>query len=217
MAASQITAPTSGRESKFWDRIAESYARKPVADERAYQNKLRITRDYFRPEMNIFEFGCGTGSTALAHAPFVKHILATDISARMIAIAREKAETAGIANVEFRQTAIDRFTAPDHSYDGVLAMSILHLVDDKDAVIERVHQLLKPDGVFVSSTACLSDGMGYFRPIAWLGRMFGLLPLVRFFKADDLVASLERRGFRIEHRWQPGKRKGVFIVARKID
>ena len=65
MAASHLAAQSHDPESKFWDRIADSYARKPVADEDAYQRKLRITRDYFEPEMDVFEFGCGTGSTAL--------------------------------------------------------------------------------------------------------------------------------------------------------
>ena len=33
------------KESKFWDRIAEGYAKKPVRDEAAYQKKLAVTRD----------------------------------------------------------------------------------------------------------------------------------------------------------------------------
>ena len=68
------------KDSRFWDRIAKKYARTPVADEAAYQKKLDITHGYFRPDMRVLEFGCGTGSTAIAHAPFVKHIHAIDIS-----------------------------------------------------------------------------------------------------------------------------------------
>ena len=59
-----------GTSSKFWDRIADRYSRRPVADEAAYQKKLEVTRQYFRPEMQVLEFGCGTGSTAIAHAPY---------------------------------------------------------------------------------------------------------------------------------------------------
>ena len=60
--------------SKFWDRHAERYAKSPVADEASYQKKLQVTREYLRPDMEILEFGCGTGSTAITHAPYVKHI-----------------------------------------------------------------------------------------------------------------------------------------------
>ncbi len=64
----------------FWDRIAERYAKQPIADEAAYQKKLQVTRDYFRPDMAVLEFGCGTGSTAIAHAPYVKHVLGACLS-----------------------------------------------------------------------------------------------------------------------------------------
>jgi cyclopropane fatty-acyl-phospholipid synthase-like methyltransferase len=60
------------QSTKFWDRIAERYSKQPVADEAAYQKKLQVTREYFRPDMEVLEFGCGTGSTAIAHAPYVE-------------------------------------------------------------------------------------------------------------------------------------------------
>ena len=201
--------------SRFWDRIAERYARKPVADEAAYQRKLEVTRGYLRPEMEILEFGCGTGSTALVHAPQVKHILAIDISAKMIEIARGKAEAAGVENVSFEQATIDHFSAPEGRFDAVLGLSILHLLEDKAAVIAKVHRMLKPGGVFVSSTACLGDTMKWFKLVGLLGAALGLIPKVAVFRVKDLEDSLTAAGFEIDHQWQPGKGKAVFIVAKK--
>lgn len=206
------TAPPSAR---FWDRIAERYARRPVADEAAYQNKLRITRDYLRPDTEALEFGCGTGSTALVHAPFVKRILAIDVSSKMIEIARRKAATSGVANVAFRRAAIEEFSAPDGSFDVVLGLSILHLLEDRDAVIAKVRGMLKPGGVFVSSTACIADTMKLFKLVAPVGRRLGLIPLVKIFTTAELLDALARAGFEIERQWRPGRGKGVFIVARK--
>lgn len=203
--------------ARFWDWIAQRYARQPVADEAAYERKLEITRSYLRADMTVLEFGCGTGSTALAHAPHVAHILATDISRNMIAIAREKAKRAGVANVTFRQANIDTLEASDGAFNAVMGHSILHLVDDRNAVIARVHRLLKPGGVFVSSTACLGDSalkyIGF--AMAPLARLTGLLPLVKAFTVRELVDSLTGAGFKIDHEWQPGDGKAVFIVARK--
>jgi len=87
-----MTVSTSPPSAKFWDRIADRYSRKPVADEAAYQKKLQVTREYLRPDMEVLEFGCGTGSTAIVHAPCVKQIRAIDVSAKMIEIARHKAD-----------------------------------------------------------------------------------------------------------------------------
>lgn len=57
--------------SSFWDRTADKYAATPIADEASYQVKLAETRRRMRSDMNVLEFGCGTGSTALLHAPHV--------------------------------------------------------------------------------------------------------------------------------------------------
>ena len=57
--------------------------------------------------MRLLEVVCGTGTTAIAHAPHVAHIRGTDLSARMIAIARARAVEAGMANVRFDQAAVD--------------------------------------------------------------------------------------------------------------
>lgn len=201
--------------SAFWDRIADRYARKPVADEAVYRQKLAKTRAYLHPAADVLEFGCGTGSTALAHAPFAERIVATDISARMIAIAREKARSGDVRNVDFMQVGFEEFHAPDAAFDAVLGLSILHLVEDLDATLDKVRRLTKPGGVFVSSTACLSDHMRWFRPLATLGARFGALPKVRFFTADALAARIEAQGFEIVDRWRPAAAQSVFMIARK--
>lgn len=93
--------------------MAEGYAKKPVSDQATYEKKLEITRSYLRPDMDVLEFGCGTGSTAIAHAPYVEHILATDISSKMVEIARGKAETSGIQNVTFQQATLESYKDSD--------------------------------------------------------------------------------------------------------
>jgi ubiquinone/menaquinone biosynthesis C-methylase UbiE len=209
---------TNAASAKFWDKVAERYARKPVADEAAYRRKLEVTREYFRPDMEVLEFGCGSGTTAISHAPYVRHIVAIDVSPKMLDIAWAKAEAAGARNVNFRQSTIEAFNAPDASFDAVLGMSILHLVADREAVIARVHRLLRPNGVFVTSTACLGDGMKFIRYIEPLGRLAGLMPMVKVFTEAELAQSIADAGFVIEHQWRPNsdKRAAVFIVARKM-
>ncbi len=84
------------QRSFFWESIAQRYAKTPVADEAAYQQKLKTTREFMPTDARVFEFGCGTGSTAIAHGPYAGHIHAIDISANMLDIARSKAAEAGV-------------------------------------------------------------------------------------------------------------------------
>ncbi|KAI9134744.1 class I SAM-dependent methyltransferase [Acaryochloris sp. CCMEE 5410] len=211
------------QSTKFWDKIADKYSKQPIADEAAYQKKLAVARDYFRPDMEVLEIGCDTGSTAILHAPYVKHIRAIDFSTNMIAIAQGKAEAENIHNVTFEQATIEDLAIPDQSLDAVLGLSILHLLEDKEgtmasglpSVISWVYQMLKPGGIFVTSTVCIGDTMGWFKLIAPIGRFLGFFPFVAVLTTQALADSLTQAGFELDYQWQPSKGKAVFIVAQK--
>jgi len=204
------------KEAKFWDKIAEKYSKQPIADEAAYQKKLEITQGYFTPETELLEFGCGTGSTAIIHAPFVKHILATDISPNMIEIAREKALAEGIESITFEVATCDEVSAPNGSLDVVLGMNILHLLEDKEAMIAKVYRMLKPGGVFISSTTCLTGPMKLLKLILPIGALFGKMPhTLMCFSSKELEKSLTDAEFEIDYQWQANKGMVAFIVAKK--
>ncbi|MBC8258401.1 MAG: class I SAM-dependent methyltransferase [SAR324 cluster bacterium] len=200
---------------KFWDRIAKRYSMRPVADEDAYQKKLQTSQQYFQPEMEVLEFGCGTGTTAIIHSSFVKHIQAIDISSKMLEIAQSKVDAANIKNITLQQSSIDDFKVANETYDVVLGLSILHLLADKEQVLAKVHKMLKPGGVFVTNTVCIGDKLKFFKYIAPIGKFLGLLPLVSIFTTEELKDSLTGAGFEIDYQWRKGKDISVFIVAKK--
>jgi ubiquinone/menaquinone biosynthesis C-methylase UbiE len=203
------------RETAFWNKLADKYSRRPISDEATYRKKLDITRKYFRPDMDILEIGCGTGSTAIAHAPFVGHIRATDLSTRMVEIAKDKAKAEDIDNVTFEASSVDALDVPDASMDAVMAHNVLHLLEDRERAIADVHAMLKPGGVFVTSTACIGDMMLPLRLIVPVGRLLRLFPLVKVFSVAELKDSLENAGFEIDYEWQPKKTAATFIICRK--
>ena len=219
-----INEDVMNSSAKFWNKIAKGYSRQPIADEAAYQKKLQVTREYFQPSMEVLEFGCGTGSTAIAHAPYVQHIQAIDFSSNMIEIAQGKADAQNIQNVTFEQASIDELSVPDRTYDAVLGLNVLHLLENKEEVIAKVYKMLQPGGLFITSTVCLGDTMAWFKLIAPIGKFLGLFPLVKVFTIKDLEKSLTDVGFAIDRQWQAGdykspigKAKIVFIVAKKAE
>ena len=203
------------KQSIFWDWIASRYSKQPVADEASYRQKLAKTREYLTPESKVLEFGCGTGSTAIAHAPFVSYVLATDISANMVAIGREQADSAGLENIEFSQSSLLEIENVDAQWDVILGLNVLHLLDDCEREIQRAFELLKPGGVFITSTPCIADMPGVFKLIAPVFKWIPFMPNLYPFSLDSLKSCLRRAGFEIEYEWRPGPDKAVFIVARK--
>ena len=203
---------------KFWDKTAKRYAKSPISDEATYQKKLAETQGFFSPDMRVLEFGCGTGSTAIHHAPHVLHIDAIDISENMLQIGRDKARNAGIDNVTFTRGTLASFNAENESIDAVLALNVIHLLPDREATIAEVARILKPGGVFVSSTACLGGSfLRFIKLLAPLGKLLGLMPDVFVMTEEELAAEIMRAGFKIERQWSHGKDDiAVFLVARKI-
>ena len=202
-------------DRRFWDRIAQRYARANLRDEAAYERKLALTQAYLAPDAEVLEVGCGTGTTALRHAPFAGHILATDISPAMLEIARQRAEEAGVTNVTFRQSALEDLDLASAGLDAILALNLLHLVEDRDAAIRQLARALKPGGVLVSSTACLSDGLGWIRPLLPPMRLAGFAPRVAFFSAETLRSEMRAAGLEIVEDWRPKPKAALVLVARK--
>lgn len=202
-------------DAAFWNRIAKRYARKPVPDRQIYEAKLAKTNSFLRPTDHVLEIGCGTGTTAIHHAPSVAHVRATDISERMIEIAQSKALAAEVQNIDFETTSVEKLSAAPHSFDVILAHSILHLVPRVDRALVQLYQMLKPGGVLMSSTPCIRDVFPKFRYFGPLGCALGVLPRVNVFGEAELDRWLSAAGFAIEDRWRPRARSGVYIVARK--
>tara|TARA_B100000749_G_scaffold280455_1_gene276755 strand:+ start:192956 stop:193585 length:630 start_codon:yes stop_codon:yes gene_type:complete len=201
----------------FWNLFSKTYSKQKISDQKAYEYKLQKTRALMKPTDHVFEFGCGTGSTAIYHAEKVKSIHATDYAKGMIEIANSKLENGGPENVKFQVGTFDSLNLEANSYDMVLGLNILHLIPNMSATIEKIAQITKPGGYFIGSTACLKPtGMYKFK---WLfdGLAFlGILPKVYFFSSEELASALEENGFTIIENSTPGSGPEVrFTIAQK--
>jgi ubiquinone/menaquinone biosynthesis C-methylase UbiE len=206
-----------GKSETFWDRKASGYSKSSISDVESYQRKLSETQKLFTPDMRVLEFGCGTGATAVQHAPHVAHIDAIDISEKMLEIGRERATKSHIENIRFTRGTLSEFNAETASLDAVLGLNVIHLLPDRQAVLSEVARILKPGGLFISSTACLgSSYMRFIKLIVPLGQFLGLIPDVFVLTQSQLTKEVTNAGFVIETQWHHGiKDVGVFMIARK--
>lgn len=206
------------RTDKFWDRMAETYAKSPVSDEATYQRKLRETQSLLHPDMRILEIGCGTGTTAIHHAPHVRQIYATDISEKMLDIARRKAQEAGVDNITFAHGTLPDPAFVSESFDAVLGLNVIHLMTNWREVLIDVERILKPGGVFVSSTECLGHSFRRFaKLITPLGSRLGIMPDIAVMTEAELGSEISGTGLEIERQWcHAGHSTTVFIIAGKI-
>lgn len=200
----------------FWDRHSAKYAKKPITDPTAHEEKLSRVRSLLRATDHVLEIGCGTGGTALRLAPGVAQITATDVSGGMIRIAQSKLGSDAPANVAFRQAdAADQVDG--HPFDAICAFSLLHLVKDVPAALQILLQQLKPGGLFISKTVCLKDRSRLIRTMVRTLTAVGLAPHVTALSRNDLFDHLLDAGFEIEQATYFGElRMSPFIVARRV-
>lgn len=210
---------TLASDMRFWDRAAQKYAKAKIGDPAGYERTIERVRALLAPHDRVLELGCGTGTTALRLASGVHSYLATDISPKMIAIAEEKHAAGPIAGLSFRAETAQSLSGSTTPFTTVLGFNYLHLVRDLPGTLRHVHDLLAPQGVFISKTPCLGDMNMLIRSVLLPAmRAVGKAPHVTVFRAAALSAQLQAAGFDIlatEGHASRGRDTRPFIVARK--
>ncbi len=191
----------------------------PIADMAGYEATLRRVQGLLSTDQDVLEIGCGTGTTALRLAPFTRRLVATDVSRRMIAIARRKLAAEPVPQLSFAVADADTPVAAPGEYHAVLALNLLHLVTDLDRALALAAQSLRPGGLLISKTPCIAEMNPLIRYLALpVMRAIGKAPHVLCFDADELQSAIARQGLDIvsvERHGTRGRDFRVFIVARK--
>jgi ubiquinone/menaquinone biosynthesis C-methylase UbiE len=199
---------------EFWDNASLKYSKRAVPSEDIYQEKLKRTQDLFNSDSIVMEFGCGTGTTSLIHAPYVKEIFSYDYSPAMIEIANEKKEEKKITNVTFEVKAVEEIPFHNNTYDVVMAHSILHLTKNNEQILKSAYQALKPGGYLVSSSGCIKEMNFLIQKIIPFMTSIGKAPEITKFTADELIELHKAVGFKIYDIWKY-KKGELFLIAQK--
>ena len=189
---------------KFWDKNADRYDQGEQKSADVYKDILGRTNKYLDTEDNVLDFGCATGTKTIALAKSVRHIHGLDISPEMIRLANKKKEASNIQNVTFSSGTIFSQELEPASLDKIVSFAVIHLLEDKEEVIRRIHELLKPGGLFISVTACFKDKMTFKNRIGFISTLLmkkiGLIPLhLNMFKTSDVEHLMTAHHFKIMH------------------
>jgi ubiquinone/menaquinone biosynthesis C-methylase UbiE len=101
------------------------------------------------PASTVVDLGAGTGQFALAAARCVRQVVAVDISPAMLAVLRQRAATAGLANIECVQAGFLSYQHAGPPVDAVFTRNALHQLPDlwKALALHRIGSMLRPGGV----------------------------------------------------------------------
>jgi len=127
-----------------WERIRALHA--PEKDVEA-----AIVRHIAATPMNLLlDAGTGTGRMLELLSPYVKRAIGVDVSAEMLAIARDRLARAHIAQAQVRLADIYRLPFANGSaltgFDAVLFHQVLHYLDDPAAAVAEAARVMRAGG-----------------------------------------------------------------------
>lgn len=180
----------------FWNKISSKYDLQVISKySLAYDATIRKTKVYLKSTDRVLDYGCGTGITAIELANSVNEIIAFDTSENMIDIAKKKSVIEEKKNIHFGVNDIFDNSLKAGTFDVVLGFNILYFIKDLDKTLNRIRELLKPDGFFISVTDCLGEKNTFANNIKYFLSRMKILPYMRQFKMKDLEKTIRKSGF----------------------
>jgi SAM-dependent methyltransferase len=148
-----------------------------------------------KPGEVVLDLGSGGGIDVLLSARRVGptgKAYGLDMTAEMLALARENQRQAAVHNVEFLKGEIENIPLPDNSVDVIISNCVINLSADKDRVLREAFRVLRPSGRFAVSDvvvrgqvpAAVRESM-----LLWAGCIAGAL------EENDYRARLTAAGF----------------------
>jgi SAM-dependent methyltransferase len=132
-----------------------------------------------RPGMRVLDIAAGTGDQALLAAQRVGPtgaVLATDISASMLAAAAQAAREAGLHNVETRASDATTLELPEDHFDAAISRFGLMFMPDLHEVLTRVRRAMKPGAKFAALVWSTEERNPWMGTPLGVAREMGRLP-----------------------------------------
>lgn len=140
-----------------FDQKAATWDENPIRTRLAQDIAEAIRRNIpITSEMDLLDFGCGTGLLAFHFAPTVRSITGADTSQGMLDVLMRKAETFHYPNVQARMLTNDRVWPMP--YDVVISSMAFHHVENTQHLLADLYRAVKPKGYLGFADLDTEDG-----------------------------------------------------------
>ena len=140
-------------KSSYFDQSASTWDNEPrrialmKAVGEAILREIQPTKD-----MDMLDYGCGTGLVSLFLLPSVRSVTGADNSPGMLEVLRGKITEGGIERMKVIRLDLELDSVPEDRYDLVVTSMTMHHVADIPRVLRGFYDLLLPGG-----NLCIAD------------------------------------------------------------
>ena len=111
-----------------------------------------------QPDMDVMDFGCGTGLLTLQIQPLVRSITGIDSSQGMLNVLDMKIQNQSITNVKSYLTDISRGVLPSGEYDLVVSSMTFHHIKDIPSLLSAMAGVTRSSGQIAIIDLAPDDG-----------------------------------------------------------
>lgn len=115
-------------------------------------------------DMDVMDFGCGTGLLSLRVADQVKSLTGVDTSEAMLARFEQKAKELELDHVHSLKVDLDQGADIPGRYDMVVSSMVFHHIENIESVMVRLYDVLKPNGILCVADLDLDGGLFHEDP-----------------------------------------------------
>jgi ubiquinone/menaquinone biosynthesis C-methylase UbiE len=138
-------------ERVFAGDFAEEYARKhrKIAEKFGREVAEKLTLRGFEGA-RILDVGCGFGATAIALAQALprSEVVGIDLSDPLLELAIQTTQAAGLGGrVAFERADVQKIPYNDDTFDALINLQMLHIVENPVVMLDEMERVLAPDGV----------------------------------------------------------------------
>jgi 2-polyprenyl-3-methyl-5-hydroxy-6-metoxy-1,4-benzoquinol methylase len=146
-------------EKKDFDREAAQWDANPGRVKLANEVADAIIRESAPArDMDVLDFGCGTGLVTLRLQPLVRTILGVDSSRGMLGVLEGKIRAQGIPNARTRFVDFEKGGRIEGRFHLLVSSMTLHHVPDTAGLFKQWHELLLPGGLLCCADLDADDG-----------------------------------------------------------
>ena len=141
------------KEAAAWD---EHPARAQLASDVAAAISRQVT---LSTDMDVLDFGCGTGLLTLQLTPLVKSITGVDTSRGMLNVLVAKIARQNLTNVRTLLLDLEAGDTLGDEYDLIVSNMTLHHIREVGPLLDRFYKAIAPGGYLCLCDLDLDDGL----------------------------------------------------------
>jgi ABC-2 type transport system ATP-binding protein len=210
---------TESKKEEYWSKCANTFDEdQTYIVGRAVQQAImeRLSRENDLGE--LIELGCGAGFYTKVLAANASHVMATDLSDEMLAVARTQLKD--LQNVTVAKVDCEATAFAGGKFGSVFMANLVHVIENPSTTLQEAYRILKDGGLLL-----IVDYTGY--GMKWFEMMkMGIRVLRKWGKPpgyfrgklspEELRSLVESAGFQVEEVQLIGdKSRGIYLKGRK--